>query len=555
MANRTHGLRSRSTSFGYTTKIDKFEQDTELQKRKSPPGPTRSRGLFTIFRKISDIYKLLLFSLILLAVVFPRQIWHTTAIALQVPATISSLRERPNPIQTDEQQSPAETSSAPRKVPLVDRSILQRLADLEISPDPDERPYFASSNHWPPIVTRIPEPKRPVAMPVDICEGPAPCRFLLPLRIAEQESKARIHFMEIVQLAQKLDRILVLPNVGKSRMGACFKADFEMYYDLKRLTADPQAPAIVTQHLFRRWMDAAEPFAQLVFLSATPDPIPPIFSNDDVSIRVGAPNSSMDLLPGCFAKYHALGLDAHAPLHIHLKSHTRPWPIDASILDALTRPDIHAAAPDPAVLVLTWDLRYPIFPPTPARPRLHYAPRLHALAAALAPSQPYVMVHWRMESVPPEALPQCAHALVDTLAGLPGGGRTLWFASDYPHGVHPTANDSAMAKSGTFRGAGPLHAEAMDILREAFAEGGELEGWEVAELTEARLATWEPEHREDAGVRAIVDKIIGMRAALFVSGASGCARSSSFTRQVLDDRREALGRPDSALENLVEYFG
>ncbi|KAJ7792167.1 hypothetical protein B0H14DRAFT_3890118 [Mycena olivaceomarginata] len=31
-----------------------------------------------------------------------------------------------------------------RLVPLVDRSILQRLADLEVSPDPDERPSFTS---------------------------------------------------------------------------------------------------------------------------------------------------------------------------------------------------------------------------------------------------------------------------------------------------------------------------------------------------------------------------------------------------------------------------
>ncbi|KAJ7212858.1 hypothetical protein B0H12DRAFT_1033102 [Mycena haematopus] len=184
------------------------------------------------------------------------------------------------------------------------------------------------------------------------------------------------------------------------------------------------------------------------------------------------------------------------------------------------------------------------------------------------------MVHWRMESVPAARLPQCAYALVDTLARLPGGVRTVWFASDYPHAVHRTqrgvdfgATPGATlhkGKSGTFRDVGPLHAEAVGIFGDAFEEDGELEGWEVAELTDERIAALdkeqvEPELLEDAGVRGIVDKIIGMRATLFVSGASpGCARASSFTRQVLDGRRATLGNLDGelpTLQNIVELFG
>ncbi|KAJ7472740.1 hypothetical protein FB451DRAFT_1469708 [Mycena latifolia] len=539
------------------------------------------------------MYKTFLFSVILVTIVFVLRIRHTASIELPTaPAGKSPSKQQTavvNPSQPTFQSRTADAASSdpPRKVPFVDRAILQRLADLEIYPDPDERPYFASSHDWPPIVTRIPEAKKPVVPPPpppDIC-GPAPCRFLLPLRISEQESKARIHFMEILQLAQKLDRILVLPNVGKSRMGACFKSDFDMYYDLERLTDDLGTPddraATVKLDLFRRWVEAEAPTAQLSFVTAKQQDaqLGTDFFNDDVLIRVGATDSTMDL-PPCFAKFGALRLDAHAPLHIHLKPHAQHRPIAASILDALSRPDTHAASSlshtdsdsDPAVLVLTWDLRHPIFPPAPARPRLHYAPRLHDLAAALAPRAPFAMVHWRMESVPPASLPHCAHALVETLARLPGGVRTVWLASDYPHTLHRSARpgvdfgaaaDAGTArKSGTFRNVGPLHAEAVGILGDAFAEGGELEGWEIAELTDARLAAlegeWEPELLEDAGVRAIVDKIIGTQALLFVSGAPGCARTSSFTRQVVDERREAIARATNeppALQNVVEYFG
>ncbi|KAJ6561824.1 hypothetical protein B0H19DRAFT_1375140 [Mycena capillaripes] len=574
-----HILRSRSKSFGSASASQSQPEVSSLEKSKNAPG--RSRQLFHAFRTLAGVYKIFLFSAILLVVIF-LFLWPQSPIVLrEVPAA----RPRHEPeitVLTAFHSLPTDSPSTRHKVPFVDRAILQRLADMEIFPDPDERPYFASSHPRPPMVTRVPEARKPLgpahALPPDIC-GPTstPCRFLFPLRIGEQESKARIHFMEILQLAQKLDRILVLPNVGKSRIGACFKSDFEMYYDLERLTEDlahglpTGRAATVNQHLFRRWVDAAAPSAQLSFLSAKQE-VPQrgvestTFSNEDVSMRVGSVDSDLNL-PGCFAKLNALRLGAYAPLHIHLKPHAHTRSTGASIVDALTRPDIQAAAAtppltDPAVLVLSWDLRYPIFPTTPGPGlptlHLHYSPGLHALAAALAPPAPYAMVHWRMESVAPANLPQCAHALVDTLARLPwtgsNGVRTIWFASDYPYAV----------KSGTFRDVGPLHAEAVGILGDAFAEGGELDGWAVAELTDARLAAlegdWEPELLQDAGVRAIVDKIIGMRAALFVSGAPRCARTSSFTKQVLDERRAALGKLDDddelpGLQNIVELFG
>ncbi|KAJ7846142.1 hypothetical protein B0H13DRAFT_2208897, partial [Mycena leptocephala] len=370
-----HILRSRSRSFGFPSAS---QAEGSLEKSKHRTGP--SRQLFASSCRLSDIYKILLLFLILLAFIFIL-LWPETSIVLRtvdrlVTTTPSARPEAERTVLAPIHSFPADSPSTPRKMPLVDRSILQRLADMEISPDPDERPYFASSPQRPPMVTRIPEARKPLGSPhlPDIC-GSKPCRFLLPLRIGEQESKARIHFMEILQLAQRLDRILVLPNVGKSRIGACFKWDFEMYYDLERLTDDlalPAGQATVKLDLFRRWVDAEAPSAQLGFLSTKQESQlevdPTTFSSEDVSIRVGSIDSNMDL-PGCFAKFHALRLDAHAPLYIHLKPHAQGRSVGTSIVDALTRPDIQATATspsssstDPAVLVLTWDLRYPIFP-------------------------------------------------------------------------------------------------------------------------------------------------------------------------------------------------
>ncbi|EKM58664.1 uncharacterized protein PHACADRAFT_253150, partial [Phanerochaete carnosa HHB-10118-sp] len=76
----------------------------------------------------------------------------------------------------------------------------------------------------------------------------------------------------------------------------------------------------------------------------------------------------------------------------------------------------HQASPPPDVLVVHWDLRHLPFASPPALPPLEYSAALWAHARRLlAPHEPYAAVHWRMETVDPGALPDCADALVDTL--------------------------------------------------------------------------------------------------------------------------------------------
>src|SRR5438034_9867728 len=51
--------------------------------------------------------------------------------------------------------------------------------------------------------------------------GSSQCKFLFPYKISEQESKAQKHMKQFALMAQKLNRTLVLTNVGKSRIGSC----------------------------------------------------------------------------------------------------------------------------------------------------------------------------------------------------------------------------------------------------------------------------------------------------------------------------------------------
>ncbi|KJA19811.1 hypothetical protein HYPSUDRAFT_143193 [Hypholoma sublateritium FD-334 SS-4] len=193
---------------------------------------------------------------------------------------------------------------------------------------------------------------------------------------------------------------------------------------------------------------------------------------------------------------------------------------------------------------------------------------MHNLAVKYAPKEPYLVVQWRMESVDPELLEDCAHSLVDVLSRLlhdsvlAANVTSVWFASDYPYPVakHGPSQrrPELIAKSGTFRDFDTQHEDAVEILRSAFNKQGELGDWMLTDFADAIVPEkgGETELLHDSGVLAILDKLVSMKAALFVSGASRCSRRSSFTKQVVDARAEE-GRQvgDSNLRNVVEVFG
>ncbi|KAF8173914.1 hypothetical protein BJ912DRAFT_931774 [Pholiota molesta] len=342
---------------------------------------------------------------------------------------------------------------------------------LPAAPPP---PTPADHASWPPKVTRIPErPARPPpgsastpdAGASALCASaahPRPCRFLLPLRIAEQESKARIHLAQLALLARALNRTLVLPNVGRSKESSG-----------------------------RGWT-GARGGSQMISIGASAARAhrfreDAVYSNADVSVLAYHAFGAWERdLPGCFAsKLDKLALETMPVFMATTNAINKDGSVrligDAvveafsSISSRAAQQDMRPATPpDPDVLVVNWDLRHPIFPAS-ATP-LRYSNACTTRRAARAKS-PYLAVQWRMETSSPELLEDCAHALVDVLSrllrdfALAENITTVWFASDYPYPVvqHSSSQrrPAVIAKSGTFRDFGVRHEEAIDILRKA----------------------------------------------------------------------------------------
>ena len=478
----------------------------------------------------------------------------------------------------------------------------QLSVDGETKPEP--LTISAPTSHrllrWPPMITAVPEASLPPeALHVDVtsaavdaqfCQGQDRCRILLPLWIGEQESRGRMHLTQLVHLAFALNRTLVLPNVGKSRLGLCGKWSFEAYYDTGSLARQVKnidgAGRVMLMDDFKTWLDMRPdaPHGQLLFFqenSTSEAQGARLASEDGLSLFVdehilAAGDTRLKNAYCLKTKFRGLKLDGHCPLSLFL---TPPDPLATGppdipsgdlFVDMLKRPEAAHIFPaqslgmpgtqdpltfehqehlsEPDVVVVHWDLRHLPFTSPETLPPLEYSQKLWQYARRLiSPHGPFLAVHWRMETVEPSVLPDCAEALVDTVSTLLAdptlaeGIKTVWLATDVPWsgGDDGTLVRSPEQRSNTFRSFEKEHFEAIDIVKSAFAEDGPLEGWKLTGLGEEiqRLkATGHDEELElayeddtgmlweDSGVWGIFDKMAAMRSTLFVSGARGCGR-------------------------------
>ncbi|KAK0194141.1 hypothetical protein F5146DRAFT_1134911 [Armillaria mellea] len=318
--------------------------------------------------------------------------------------------------------------------PVIDRTFLNQLC----GPIRDSR-----SSQWPPLITQIPEP----------FDGPN--RFLFPVRISEQESKARSHLVQIIQLSKELNRSVVLPKVGKSRMGACQALDFDTYYDVEKLRS--AGADVISLEDFQR--GSSRQSAQILTLAWKPNSNTTSPPTTIDKINVHLVQNDVSSLPGCvgthFGTLDFRGFDA-----MYLNPSKLKKPIFKELLSI-----VQTYQGEPDVLVVNYDLRYPIFPASSTL-QLAYSPTLLSLASRLA--SPGRIRH---------------------------GSTGVWnlFHTMRFHNAHTLSlthstwlifAKSATRKSSTFKDFGDRHIEAVDILLEAFDDGGDLQGFEILELAE-----------------------------------------------------------------------
>ncbi|KAL7007393.1 hypothetical protein EMMF5_003232, partial [Cystobasidiomycetes sp. EMM_F5] len=383
------------------------------------------------------------------------------------------------------------------------------------------------------------------------------CKFLFPAWIGEQETKAQLHLYQLGLLAIALNRALVLPNMVKGRMMSCAKKPFDYYYEPDSLTRLLGNASTISFERFSEWSNKRldEPTARIVSIAKETENYP---SGATIQHgQGGVDNAAMDLgldtqalhlripnLPDrklCldpprvsldFVKYAPLAM--YPPLDWH-RSDDSSIEFGSSLVETLAAPDIkqrprsrpqrmaqgkragqnQLAFPadvddsSPDVLVISYELRYPIFsedsfnalmeqrqpsfdtPAVQSFSYLEYASAWTDIGMRIVKAlEPFIAIHWRQETMPLQSIMPCAESLIAKLLEVtddPSNAdiKTIYLLTDYPvealtsqqgddeaEGADlQSSTGSSSAHSGTFtKLLAPQHHDGMRTFLRVFRE-------------------------------------------------------------------------------------
>ncbi|CAG8559132.1 10137_t:CDS:2 [Diversispora eburnea] len=343
------------------------------------------------------------------------------------------------------------------------------------------------------------------------------CKFLFPFHPPEQETQCNKHFLSFIQLAEKLNRTLVLTNVGDSRIWQIRYFPFNFYYDVDELRNRFPNVNFITQKDFQDW--CREKYNKPKAYYANILNLEPKFTVKHLSPfkrtrRVYGKTREKDLMIKFFQK----------ELNI-----------------------------EEEVILITHNIRSPLFKNLIP---ISYAKHLVNSANKVIKNQlndRFIGIHWRMEQGKINLMSDCAHRLVNYINNLTEstGINKIYFATDYP-----ISGNSSQAQSDTFHQVLPEHREAYKIV----TEGINIKTWVSTSALEylhkyPEMSFAVEDELRKGGVQGIMDKLILVQSNIFISGPVECCRhSSTFTRKIMEWRKRLIIKGDKRIENLVDRW-
>lgn len=388
---------------------------------------------------------------------------------------------------------------------------------------------------------------------------------MLPIFIMEQESKAQMHFRQLAFLSGMLNRTVVLPNVAGSRLGACLEHDFDFYYSSQWAVDHADYFSTISMENFTSWVK--ERLA--VGFPAT---------SQTFHVHLDLDHKQLQEPSNCFADW----MDTSRPdrrIYLHDTSNARRRKGFQDVLYNFYSQTME----DPEVISTYYDRRYPFIHNPAAQAPIPYNERITDLVKDMAKEiSPYWAVHWRTERVEPsENLVGCAESLIDMVHQHQLEQQEqprLVMLTDYPHVFSEEAVQQALEHNSHQDDEGMKPASA-SFPEHALTKYHHLAFQHVYHNIQVHVtnldqgddtvtppANWTvlpispTVAGHDSGVLGIIDKLLAIHADMFIAGEPGiCARRSSFTARIIDDRILRQGDDTTSttdgLPNVVEYFG
>ncbi|KAI8137419.1 hypothetical protein BJV82DRAFT_583700 [Fennellomyces sp. T-0311] len=394
------------------------------------------------------------------------------------------------------------------------------------------------------------------------------CRFMLPIAITEQESKAQEHFRQLAFLSGKLGRTIVLPNVHSSHLGACRHFPFSFYYSDEWLEKNKNRGYFnyITMEDFREWIKERREYAG----TAPTSQEVVVDINPDFHFLDKTDNCFKDLLDYTDRPRSRFTLEDPEMFSKRIGNYTER--LLGFLGDAARNREfighVDGNAPPPLdVISLFYDRRFGYIEEHAVEIPLTYNDRWIQLADQIAHQlSPFVAIHWRMERLEPvDNMVPCAESLVTKVKAIEAQHDQplkIFLLTDYPHLLRSSI---AVPESMSFK-LNELKQQHHDAVQHVY------ERLDVTVTTlqkenvpipydELPAEHWNiipvPPYAKpsDSSVLGIVDKLVAMRAQYFLAGKpTVCGKSSSFTKRITVERTQAHEAGDANIILPMDIF-
>ncbi|CAB4378537.1 unnamed protein product [Rhizophagus irregularis] len=385
------------------------------------------------------------------------------------------------------------------------------------------------------------------------CGNPT-CKFLFVYNFGEQETKANLHFRSFSQLAEKLNRTMILTNVGSSQISVCQNFSFNLYYNVTLLKKEFPNVLYKSEDDFILWLKERDQIKNKLNNINNNEVIPPLsilHSNlrryDITSETIYRNVKPVVSLSECLSKFGPF-MNLTDPNNFRVKYTI----MDITKFDLKTEQSrakfskllIDDLSVNEEILLVNSYVLDPLFPVI--MPVIPYNDYILNEAQKLKEklSSSYIGIHWRLEQSRPELLPECAQGLIITLNKImkEEGIENIYLATDYPL-------LSSSSQSDTFTKITNYHHDAIRMLNETF----KINTWvSLGGLEQLRKNEKYDTEFIGPGIQGILDKLVCVNSNYFIAGPKGCSRIlSTFTKAIADERSNRL---DSGLLNVIDRW-
>ncbi|CAG8439823.1 6850_t:CDS:2 [Diversispora eburnea] len=351
--------------------------------------------------------------------------------------------------------------------------------------------------------------------------GSNECKFLFAYVVMEQETRANLHFLTFTQIALELNRIIVLTNVGDSRIRTCKPFSFDFYYNIEFLRKKFPHLKFITQDDFQLW--TKERF-QKPNTAHTVISVGPSFTTEILEFSESYRDNYYEHY--CLDRFDLKFNEETIFKNIIINKR--------AYLDDIRDFVIENSQTDTEVLLYGHNLRFSLFDQSS---QMEYAPHLLNAAKEVSESlHPYIAIHWRMETGNNEMMPG---------------------STDYPL-------IGEKGQSSTFRNITEFHYEAMRIIKTSpilFKNWTSINVVKYLKNVNALKKFGENfDHQLEKelmgpGIQGIFDKLILLNSDYFIGGPEGCCRaSSSFTRSIENGRKILIRERSNKIKNIYAQW-